>query len=271
MKNIYYRLFSQFFTSLKLSIPAKTITKEKLNALIDALKPRESGREMIRLGGNNDGGYLLPDDLDDIGACFSPGIDKMIEFERDCAQRGMELYLIDGSIEKPEIPGVKFHFLKKFIGSVNNKELTTLESWVKSSKAYDDKSDYILQADIEGHEYEMILSTPSELLSRFRIMVFEFHWVEMWINKDFFKIVESVMNKILKNHVCVHVHPNNYGGYINYQGVVLPRLLEFTFYRRDRLNSKECIKSIKDFPNQLDQPNVPGKKDIRLSSHWFSN
>jgi hypothetical protein len=271
MKNIYYSLFSQFFTSLKLSIPAKTISKEKLTLLIDSIKPRESGREMIRLGGKNDGGYLVPNDLSDIAACFSPGIDTTIEFEKDCANLGMELFLIDGSIEKPKIPGVKFHFLKKFIGSVNNKEFTTLESWVKSSKAYDDKSDYILQADIEGHEYEMILSTPNELLSRFRIMVFEFHWVEMWINKDFFKIVESVMSKILKNHVCVHIHPNNQGGHINYQGVVLPRLLEFTFYRKDRLNSKELIKSIKAFPNPLDEPNVAGKKDIRLSSQWFSN
>jgi hypothetical protein len=250
MKNIYYSLFSQFFTSLKLSIPAKTISKEKLTLLIDSIKPRESGREMIRLGGKNDGGYLVPNDLSDIAACFSPGIDTTIEFEKDCANLGMELFLI---------------------GSVNNKEFTTLESWVKSSKAYDDKSDYILQADIEGHEYEMILSTPNELLSRFRIMVFEFHWVEMWINKDFFKIVESVMSKILKNHVCVHIHPNNQGGHINYQGVVLPRLLEFTFYRKDRLNSKELIKSIKAFPNPLDEPNVAGKKDIRLSSQWFSN
>ena len=271
MNNFYYNLFSKAFTSLNLSIPAKTVSQDKLISLIESLKPRDAGREMIRLGGNNDGGYLVPNDLEDITACYSPGIDKMIEFERDCAQRGMALYLIDGSIEKPEIPSVKFHFLKKFIGSVNNKELTTLESWVKSSKAYDDKSDYILQADIEGHEYEMILSTPSDLLSRFRIMVFEFHWVEMWINKDFFKIVESVMNKILENHVCVHIHPNNHGGYIKHNGIVLPRLLEFTFYRNDRLLSEESIKSIKDFPNQLDQPNVPVKKDIYLSSHWFDN
>lgn len=271
MNNFYYNLFSKVFTSLNLSIPAKTVSQDKLISLIESLKPRKSGREMIRLGGNNDGGYLVPNDLDEISAFFSPGIDKMIEFEKDCGQRGMELYLIDGSIEKPEIPDVDFHFLKKFIGSVNNKELVTFDSWVRSSKAYYDKSDYILQADIEGHEYEMILSTPSELLSRFRIMVFEFHWVEMWINKDFYKIVESVMIKILENHVCVHIHPNNHGGYIKHNGIVLPRLLEFTFYRKDRLLSEESIKSIKDFPNQLDQPNVSGKKDIYLSSHWFDN
>ena len=271
MNNFYYSLFSKAFTSLNLSIPAKTVSQDKLISLIESLKPRESGGEMIRLGGNNDGGYLVPNDLEDITACYSPGIDKMVEFERDCAKLGMELYLIDGSIKKPEISSVKFHFLKKFIGSVNNKKLTTLESWVKSSKAYDDKSDYILQADIEGHEYEMILSTPSDLLSRFRIMVFEFHWGEMWINKDFFKIVESVMNKILENHVCVHIHPNNHGGYIKHNGIVLPRLLELTFYRKDRFLSQGTIKSIKDFPNKLDQPNVPDKKNVQLSSHWFNN
>lgn len=54
-----------------------------LNAL-RLLSPWHAGHEMIRLGEDRDGGYLVPDDLDGIRACFSPGVDLASHFERDC-------------------------------------------------------------------------------------------------------------------------------------------------------------------------------------------
>ena len=67
-------------------------------ALLDILKPRDPGCAFVRLGGPHDGGYLIPDDLDGIVACFSPGVDQTSAFERDCLDRGMALYLSDASV-----------------------------------------------------------------------------------------------------------------------------------------------------------------------------
>lgn len=38
-------------------------------------------KDLIRLGPNGDGGYLVPDDLTGIEACFSPGVCATSEFE----------------------------------------------------------------------------------------------------------------------------------------------------------------------------------------------
>ena len=39
--------------------------------------------------------------------------------------------------------------------------------------------------DIEGGEYETILTTPAEILNRFRIMIIEIHDVESWSHPYF--------------------------------------------------------------------------------------
>src|SRR4051794_36195573 len=48
--------------------------------LIQALRPWITEHPLIRLGGEHDGGYLLPDDLDGIVACFSPGVSDEASF-----------------------------------------------------------------------------------------------------------------------------------------------------------------------------------------------
>ena len=37
---------------------------------------------LIRIGSKNDGGYLVPDDLKNINACFSPGVDLNVNFDK---------------------------------------------------------------------------------------------------------------------------------------------------------------------------------------------
>ena len=42
--------------------------------VFELLKPKASKTPLIRIGGDIDGSYLVPDDLDGITACFSPGV-----------------------------------------------------------------------------------------------------------------------------------------------------------------------------------------------------
>jgi len=66
-----------------------------------------------------------------------------------------------------------FHFEKKFLGPQETQTHTTLQSWV--ARNANDKTDFILQMDIEDSEYDVLLSTPREVLQKFRIMTIEFH------------------------------------------------------------------------------------------------
>ena len=48
--------------------------EKKVLELIKKLQPYNVGKDLIRLGAKRDGGYLVPDDLVEIEACFSPGV-----------------------------------------------------------------------------------------------------------------------------------------------------------------------------------------------------
>jgi hypothetical protein len=77
--------------------------KDKVLKLIEGLYPIRSELELIRLGPNGDGGYLLPNDLEGIEACFSPGVAQVSEFELDCLKYEMKVFMADKSVEKPNL------------------------------------------------------------------------------------------------------------------------------------------------------------------------
>ena len=54
------------------------VSQDKIIAFLKKINVYQT--ELIRLGSNNDGGYLVPNDLKGISACFSPGVDTKIEF-----------------------------------------------------------------------------------------------------------------------------------------------------------------------------------------------
>jgi len=88
---------------LKASLFARTcLTKQTpsphVRALIDALRPAMTQVPLVRIGPEGDGGYLVPDSLAGINACFSPGVSTESGFEMQCAERGMDVFLADGSV-----------------------------------------------------------------------------------------------------------------------------------------------------------------------------
>lgn len=234
-------------------------------ALISRLMPVETGAGLIRLGPEGDGGYLVPDDLDGIEACFSPGVNDVSGFERACADRGVKAFLADRSVEGPAEANELFHFTRKFVGSMTNDEFMTLDGWVAASGTGPD-SDLMLQIDIEGFEYEVFLSASEALLRRFRIIVAEFHMLDQLWNKPFYDLAGRTFEKILQTHACVHIHPNNCCGTVTAGGITIPRIMEFTFLRHDRVHSSRPATT---FPHPLDHDNTDGPT-IVLPKSWHA-
>ena len=75
--------------------PVVATPRNDVESLIRRLHPRMTDKGLIRLGPAGDGGYLVPDDLDGIEACFSPGVGDLVGFERDCLARGMRVFMAD--------------------------------------------------------------------------------------------------------------------------------------------------------------------------------
>ena len=137
------------------------------------VQPVATNHPLIRLGCEGDGGYLVPDDLEGIAACFSPGVSTVADFELSLAERGIPCYLADYSVDQAPVQHPLISFEKKFLGLENNEVFTTLDAWM--AKHAPNKTDFLLQMDIEGAEYDVLFDVSEETLQKCRVLVIEFH------------------------------------------------------------------------------------------------
>ena len=241
-------------------------------ATLAALKPvAVDGKPLVRLGPAGDGGYLVPDDLDGLAACYSPGVSSESGFEAECARRGMDVFLADASVDGPAEAHPRFHFQKKFVGATTGPGVTTLDDWAAETghgarDGADGGPDLLLQMDIEGAEYPTLLAASPALMRRFRVIVLELHDLEFLFAAPFHRTFAAFAEKLLSTHVCVHVHPNNVVGSYRKGGLTVPRLAEFSFLRRDRVGGTAPVTAL---PHPLDAPNVPYRPDVALGDFWL--
>lgn len=238
--------------------------KEQLETLLKSLYPVKTKHHLIRVGGQNDGGYLLPDDLSGISKCFSPGVDVTASFEKDLVCRGILSHLADASVDGPPENFRILSFEKKFLGAVNDGDYMTLEFWVRNRGGA--VGDLILQMDIEGAEYATILATPIDILRRFRIIVIEIHNVQHWFNPVAWACVQGFFAKLLADFHVVHNHPNNNCQFVEVDGILIPTVFELTLLRKDRAAPEGFVT---EFPHPLDQPNVLDKPDRPLPPSMY--
>jgi hypothetical protein len=244
----------------------KGTPREDIAHFLRSVFPVTTEHALIRIGGDSDGGYLVPDDLTGIRTCFSPGVSNNAGFEEALAARGIRSFMADYSVEGPPVKNPLFHFEKKYLGSRNDEILTTLPAWVERNAP--DEKDMVLQMDIEGAEYAVLLSTQPEVLRRFRIIIIEFHGIDTVAEKRGLDLIGLAFEKLLMDFDVAHAHVNNCSEVISYAGFDLPPVMEFTFHRKDRSQSR---KPTLRFPHPLDQACVPGRKDIQLPSCWHAS
>lgn len=233
---------------------------------IKLLRPIGCGVDLIRIGGEGDGGYIIPEDLEGVSHCFSPGVSNVAEFEKGLFDvYGIKSFLADYSVEAPPNNLEGGDFEKKFISTKIGEPFITLEDWVSRKSKALGMGDLVLQMDIEGGEYDAIISASPKLLKMFRIIVIEFHMLDEMIfdRLDFFG---SVFRKITEDHRVVHLHPNNCCASLTFNGVEIPRVLEVTLIRNDRI--KDVIER-SDFPHRLDRKNVSNNPELRLPDIWY--
>ena len=266
MQSTFRKLAIRSFGQLGI-FPTLIRTNSEVLELIAKLRPVPIKTRLVRFGPSGDGGYLIPDDLDRVSACFSPGVSEQSGFEVQCADLGLAVYMADGSVEAPPVTNVRFKFIKKFLGAASSDDTVTLEDWVERSVGMEVKADLLLQMDIEGYEYEVILSTAPRILDRFRIIVVEFHHLHLLWSHPVFPFMSHAFEKLLKNHSCVHIHPNNYSVVFTKGELHIPEVMEFTFLRNDYVRKANTPLS---FPHPLDIDNTPDRPPVVLPKCWRS-
>lgn len=225
---------------------------------LDKLVSIKSGYELIRIGPKDDGGYIIPDDLKGISSCFSPGTGNLIEFERDLYDKyNIKSYMCDGTIDNLINLPEGLEFINKNLSINEDSNSITLKKWI-DKKSIDDEN--ILQMDIEGSEYSIILDLDQNYLKKFRIILIEFHNLDLILNDQFFLIFKDTFNKILNDFTIVNINPNNCCGEFVFENLKIPRVIEFSFLRNDRLKSEILTKS-----NNKIYQNVKNKKIINFN------
>lgn len=237
----------------------------KLGEFLARLAPISSEHPLIRVGNSNDGGYLVPDDLEGVARCFSPGVSSVADFEAALVRRGIACSLTDYSVSNAPISGPLVSFEKKFLGTVIDDKYTTLSSWIGRLAPSTD-NEMLMQMDIEGAEYEVLLDTPLEVLRRFRIVVVEFHYLDALLSPMGLKLAQAVFDKMLALFKVVHIHPNNSREPIRYGRFTIPPVMEITFHRSDRISVAYPATS---FPHALDMPCCPWREDYPVPSCWY--
>ena len=237
--------------------------------LLERLRPVSNGHQLIRVGGPSDGGYLVPNDFDGIEECFSPGSNLLWTFEKSIqAQFGIRSFMCDTLDQKPQDLTDFQEFTDGWVGPYSDgNRFISLSDWVKSSSR--SKGDLILQMDIEGAEFQTLLSLSTPELQRFRIIVIEIHFLEALKNRWAFEMIyRPFFTRLFDLYDVVHLHPNNCCGTWSIGRFRYPRIVELTLHRKDR--SIQVV-NLSTTSNPQDAPSVPGNPDISIVFNEFGS
>lgn len=224
-----------------------------INELLRMIWPSQTNSSLVRVGSEttNDGGYLLPDDLEGIARVFSPGVADSMEFEKYFLELGIPCELIDGSISNLPFEHELANFEPLWLSRKSDMGSIKLSDWV--DKRAKKNEDLILQMDIEGAEYECLLVEERETIERFRIIVIELHNLRQAFSPLGSVPIKLLITKLQDTHNIVHAHPNNCCPPVGLEGLVWPDVLELTFLRKDRgLVTNELAR----LPHWLDKDNT---------------
>ena len=237
--------------------PNRTRTKRvELLSFFRALNPIRTEIELVRIGGKNDGGYLVPNILQGIQGLISPGVGNSISFDIEIAKNIPGL-LIDGTVNKPIKLPDNLEFLPKLLGGVDGISLKQI-----LDDYFPEMNNLVMQMDIEGSEWEVLSKTNEIDLSKFRIIIIEFHKMSLLLNREKFDhLFNPAINKLLKLFTVVHLHCNNGGGFFYFQGIKLPRVIELTLLSKN-FHQENYGRSI--LPHELDESNLSSVPDLRL-------
>ena len=226
---------------------------------------RVDGAEMVRLGGELDGGYVMLDTLRPPAVTFGYGfgVGHDVSWDAAVADRGIDLVLYDHTVAALPAPVPRARFVRQGVcGATRQPRCRTLEEAV-SDNGHTGRTDLVLKMDIEGAEWEALAAAPSATLSCFSQMALEFHGMSRAVTPRGHAEIVAVLAKLARTHCPLHVHGNNALPPLWLGDLVLPDVLEVTWVRRAD-HAGRLVPRDEPFPTVLDRPNVPDRPDIIL-------
>lgn len=240
--------------------------QDELRATLRLLEPQKAvSVNKTRVGSAGDGGYVQLDDLSGVIHAFSFGVCDDDAWDLAMAQAGVPVEQFDHSVESAPSSHPLLHFHRKMIAAQCGSDRESLAALVsKFSKS--DTPDLFLKMDIEGWEWEVLDSTPDDLLAKHAQIVCEFHDLSRLVLPHFYSRAKRVLEKLYRLFAVTHVHANNCVPYNLIANIPLPDVLEISFASRARYRFEP---SQETFPTRLDAPCSPNNPDYILGAFRF--
>jgi len=192
----------------------RTVKASLQNLLFQEIRPVTlENCEWERFGGKSDGGYLMCSNLmENAEILYSYGIGGGDGWACDVSKvTGLSVHQYDCfDLRRPACPGLpaeKFIFHEECVEgekqTIEGRIYDTILSHLEQNG--DSEKTLIIKMDVEGSEWETLMNTPDETLSRIDQLSLEFHDVD----KNLFQ--KLLLIRRLKNHFyIVNIHFNNH-------------------------------------------------------------
>lgn len=214
---------------------------------------------LIRLGRNGDGGYILPKSIvESSDGLLSFGMGRDWSFEEDyhVLKPTNPIHMYDGTVDRI-MDYIRDRCNKFYVDQkVLHKENVTTYNFDLSIERIN-RNNLILKCDIEGDEYNLVENILSNK-HRITAIVMEFHW----LHEDRQQFNDA-LQKLMLSYKIVHFHGNN-NSWIGTDG--LPKFLEVTLVRNDLIQSSDSRTSV--WLQNLDFPN---RSELEEYEYFFEN
>jgi len=244
------------------SIQASMLDTLRLISPVAALNLKK-----LRVGGAGDGGYVMLDDLDRVGICYSLGVGPDVSWDLEMAQHGALIYQYDHTVE--HAPSSHPNFKHSRIGITHDDSLSPdlkrLDTLIREN-GHADRDDMILKIDIEGHEWDSLTALHTSVFAQFRQILIEFHGMRLLNIESFKQRAHSLFSKLRDHHEVVHVHGNNFAGMPVVEGIPIADCIELSYANRKYYS---FLPSVEIFPGPLDTANNSNIPDLYLGAFKF--
>ncbi len=238
---------------------------------LSLLTPFDIDKPKIRIGPQTDGGYVFVDDMTPDQTVVSYGIGAECRLDLEFAQRGHRVLMFDHTIAgvDPRHPGM--HFFREGVAGRSNEaeHLYSIADHLVRHRVEGQR--LILKMDVEGSEFDALISTPEDVLLRFEQMVMEVHYLHLLGDPGYRAMFCQLFRKLNRHFTLFHVHANNFDGPDKFHvvgGLPVPCLVELSYVRTALVNRRP---SQTLYPTSLDFPNTPQKDKLLWGFPFLPN
>lgn len=222
---------------------------------------RVKGCELIRIGKDYDGGYIMPEDFgQDDKIAYSFGISNDVSWDKGMASRGYDVFMYDHTIDSLPEENTRFHWSKLGIsdGKLHDNRLKSLDELIRANH-HENKHNMILKMDVEEAEWGCLEAVSSETLAKFTQILIEFHGIN---SPQYQPRIPAVLRKLNKTHAPVHIHGQNIGHYVSLGSQTFCNQIEVSYVRRNKYDLDDDYDVI--LPLAIDMPARPKIPEVCL-------